>query len=216
MYKSNRVVLDGSNILAGGSVIGKKDNNPIRLLSAKKFYEKKGYKVKIFIKNSTLDYLKRQNTGGFNNQITALTRTNMTRVDSDDLSILEYALENNAIIVTHDRFMSERKKYPNLEWTRIDELLRGVIRVGEGKYRSGKHWSFKDERKFDDPEMPLAHSIDPRTALRIKLDSAKKSVELCINEISCFSESSQDGFKDQMQKLSEISSNLDLMLESLA
>jgi len=39
---------------------------------------------------------------------------------------------------------------------------------------------------------------------------------LCINEISCFSESSQDGFKDQMQKLSEISSNLDLMLESLA
>ena len=64
--------------------------------------------------------------------------------------------------------------------------------------------------------MPLAHSIDPRTALRIKLDSAKKSVELCINEISCFSESSQDGFKDQMQKLSEISSNLDLMLESLA
>lgn len=216
MHESDRIVLDGSNILAGGSVIGKNDNDPIRLLSAKKFYEKRGYKVKIYIKNSTLNYLKRQNKGGFNQQITALTRTNMTRVDSDDLSILEYALENNAIIVTHDKFMSERKKYPNLEWDRIDELLRGIIKLGEDHYSSGKHWSFKDERKFDDPEMPPAHSIDPRTALKIRLNAAKKSVELCIHEISCFSEQSQTKFEDKMQTLSEISSNLDQMLESLA
>tara|TARA_Y100001970_G_scaffold46609_1_gene58835 strand:- start:25989 stop:26792 length:804 start_codon:yes stop_codon:yes gene_type:complete len=144
MKNSRNVVLDGSNIIAGGA--RGKDSDGRRLVSAINLYTKKGYNVIPVMYQGTYTWMRKNNIRGFD-VIEKLNKQNSEiklRLfgKGDDLYIIQIAIEFDAWIVTQDSFQSkERELFPDWPWDKIDSKTWGTKKCKDGKIRTSSEWS---------------------------------------------------------------------------
>jgi len=124
------VVLDAANI-AHHNVLVDGDEasaiDPGRLEAMVDLCEELGWMVKAFMKHGTY-FWATQNTDSdlvgdvkpFDRLIRS-KRLELLEVKKDDIFWIDYALNNNALIISKDLFKPERKDYPDRDWESIDK-----------------------------------------------------------------------------------------------
>ncbi len=144
MKSSRNVILDGSNIIAGGA--RGTDSDGRRLVSAINLYTKKGYNVIPVMYQGTYTWMRRNNVRGFD----VIKKLNESNSDielrlfgkGDDMYIIQIAIELDAWIVTQDSFQSkERVLFPDWPWEKIDAKTWGTKKCKDGRIRTSSEWS---------------------------------------------------------------------------
>jgi len=153
------VVLDGSNIIAGGAKSrGTSDGH--RLISAIRLYEENGYTVIPVLKEGTYWWMKHNDgkeSQGFN--VVKRLRDKLEQegknllFENDDQYIVKLAYKKKAWLVTNDTFESrtpkgsrevevrEREKYPDLvDWAEVDQYTWGTSKGPDGRVRANEDW----------------------------------------------------------------------------
>ncbi len=137
-----KVVLDGANIIHNDTGIEKKDNEgnqilqirPERLEGAISHCEELGWPTIAFLKTGTYLWAKdlADSDSPYMGDLDILERLIRDRkvvlisVKKEDIYWIDFALKENAIIVTHDKFKEELDKYPEKDWKDIEaRTLRG-------------------------------------------------------------------------------------------
>ena len=137
-----KVVLDGANIIHNDTGIEKKDNEgnqilqirPERLESAISHCEELGWPTIAFLKTGTYLWAKDLADSdspyvGDQDILERLIRDRkvvLISVKKEDIYWIDFALKENAMIVTHDKFKDELGKYPEKDWKDIENrTLRG-------------------------------------------------------------------------------------------
>ena len=137
-----KVVLDGANIIHNDTGIEKKDSEgnqitqirPERLEGAINHCEELGWPTIAFLKTGTYLWAKdlADSDSPYMGDLDILERLIRDRkvvlisVKKEDIYWIDFALKENAIIVTHDKFKEELGKYPKKDWKDIeDRTLRG-------------------------------------------------------------------------------------------
>lgn len=150
------VVLDGANIIHGGSNGSGMDGR--RLVSAINYYEDKGYTVHAVLKHETFHYMRKQKTNGFEDidKLIEDGKIQLYRKNDDHLAIV-LSIEHNGWLITHDTFKThknttprERETHP--EWFEkgmLDARTRGTRIQDDGWISSGHDWGVVDEKFFD-------------------------------------------------------------------
>ena len=134
--KYETIVIDAANILHNDTGIEMKDNNgqqitqsrPERLEDCILFCEGKGWEVISFMKKSTYTYARvlaknNSNTVGdidILDKLIEQKKLQLIDTDKEDIYWIDYAVAENALIITHDKFRPERKEYGNRDWKDID------------------------------------------------------------------------------------------------
>lgn len=136
--KYEKIVIDAANILHNDTGIEMKDekgqprvqSRPERLKDCISFCEKKGWKVTAFLKESTYKYAvslaksKSNTTVGDVNILDNLIeqdKLHLIAADKEDIYWVDYAVAENALIVTHDKFRNEMKEYQDRDWKDINK-----------------------------------------------------------------------------------------------
>ena len=209
------VVIDGSNVIAGGSKSGDSDGH--RLISAIELYEKKGYTVLPRMKNSTYWWMKK-NDGKASRGFEVIDRLVREKkklgidilIEDDDLYIINLALEKNAWLVTNDTFESyynrdgeevkrERANHPDIEWSELDQYTWGTGPDREGRVRTNEDWRV-DGPNFLHPRLPQAPGMnikDDNSKLRVLLTDLGK----ILGEIEIFAENHPDQDSDHINHI---------------
>ena len=137
-----KVVLDGANIIHNDTGIEKKDNEgnqilqirPERLEGAISHCEELGWPTIAFLKTGTYLWAKDLADSdspyvGDQDILERLIRDRkvvLISVKKEDIYWIDFALKENAMIVTHDKFKDELGKYPEKDWKDIENrTLRG-------------------------------------------------------------------------------------------
>ena len=137
-----KVVLDGANIIHNDTGIEKKDNEgnqilqirPERMESAISHCEELGWPTIAFLKTGTYLWAKDLADSdspymGDQDILERLIRDRkvvLISVKKEDIYWIDFALKENAMIVTHDKFKDELGKYPEKDWKDIENrTLRG-------------------------------------------------------------------------------------------
>ncbi len=134
--KYEKIVIDAANILHNDTGIEMKDDNgqlivqahPERLEDCILFCEEKGWKVIAFMKKSTYRYARtlakrNSNTVGdidILDDLIEQDKLHLIAADKEDIYWIDYAIAENALIITHDKFRAEKKEYQNRDWKDID------------------------------------------------------------------------------------------------
>ena len=145
------VVLDGSNIIWGGS----EGEEPVilRLFEAIGHYERLGYEVIPVVRTRMFNRITRtkgkKETG--HKQLKRLRSEGKLRLaEDDDKLVIDLAIDkyNPAWMVTQDTFKDkpdgtkkERTLHPELPWDDIDDRTIGTHKDDDGWIKSGQHWS---------------------------------------------------------------------------
>ena len=162
------VVLDGSNIIWGGS--GENNSPDInRLFSAIAFYEELDYSVISVMSRKQWDAIRfreKEVAKRINSELRQHGKLQLA--DEDDILVIHLALKNNAWLITQDTFQDkidkktkevtkkrERSLNPELDWDDIDSRTRGTKKSNRGRITSGHHWNVEGSDFFD-PTMPRA------------------------------------------------------------
>ena len=131
------VVIDAANILRDdrGCIIRDEDGNrltqmrPERLISVLRFVEENGGEPIALLRNGTYHSgRKKSNTedpryGDWGLVEAAISSNKVQRVsDEDDMYCVHYALQNEALIISRDKFRDHKKLNPELDWDRVSEL----------------------------------------------------------------------------------------------
>ena len=202
-----KVLLDASNIMFQGSATDEEGNaipDANVLQSAFEHYGKKlgwdveaimteySYKVHRRLKNPGASILSKLVKSGKLDTITG---------DDDDIILLLRSVEEEAYIVTYDKFddrtrdgkTTERQRslYPDLPWDEIDKYTRGTEKQKDGTIQSGKHWHVSGT-KFYDPGMPKAPKRLFETKLS-KLTEAIDELDLLLAKMDGIAEAYEDG-----------------------
>ena len=137
-----KVVLDGANIIHNDTGIEKKDSEgnqitqirPERLEGAISHCEELGWPTIAFLKTGTYLWAKDLADSdspymGDQDILERLIRDRkvvLISVKKEDIYWIDFALKENAMIVTHDKFKDELGKYPEKDWKDIENrTLRG-------------------------------------------------------------------------------------------
>ena len=137
-----KIVLDGANIIHNDTGIEKKDNEgnqilqirPERLEGAINHCEELGWPTIAFLKTGTYLWAKDLADSdspymGDQDILERLIRDRkvvLISVKKEDIYWIDFALKENAMIVTHDKFKDELGKYPKKDWKDIESrTLRG-------------------------------------------------------------------------------------------
>ena len=193
------VVIDGSNVIAGGSSDSK--SNGHRLISAIELYESKGYNVLPRMNKRTYGWMyhndgtKSQGYGAINRLAREKRKDGIDIFfKDDDLFLINLALKENAWLVTNDTFenywkdgeeiQKERSLHPDIPWSELDKYTWGTEPDSEGRVRPNEDWRV-DGSNFLHPRLPQAPGMtlkDENSELRILLaDFAKvlDEIESC-------------------------------------
>ena len=136
--KYGKIVIDAANILHNDTGIEMIDEDgqrrvqsrPERLKDCMSFCEKKGWKVTAFLKQSTYEYAvsvaksKSNTTVGDVNILDNLIeqdKLHLIAAEKEDIYWIDYAVAENALIVTHDKFRNEMKEYQDRDWKDINK-----------------------------------------------------------------------------------------------
>ena len=137
-----KVVLDGANIIHNDTGIEKKDSEgnqitqirPERLEGAINHCEELGWPTIAFLKTGTYLWAKdlADSDSPYVGDLDILERLIRDRkavlisAKKEDIYWIDFALKENAMIVTHDKFKDELGKYPEKDWKDIENrTLRG-------------------------------------------------------------------------------------------
>ena len=220
------VVLDGSNIVAQGVEDGNDGNI---LVSAIECYEKLGYRVIPVMKKGTVGWMRYKEEPGYT-IILQMFRSGQLRTfeQGDDEGVIQIATDPkiNAWIITYDTFWydkkdkngetipSERKSHPEWDWDDIDSRTRGTKLAGNGRPRSGHHWSVVGSEFFD-PTMPQAS----KELLSNEYADFHRDLQIVLgkmNRITGFLERSDSELKKRMlNNASRISTNVSNLIEMI-
>ena len=193
------VVIDGSNVIAGGS--RGSNSNGHRLISAIEVYEKKGYRVLPRMNKRTYGWMK-HNDGSKSQGFEAIKRLVRDKkeegmdilIEDDDLYLINLALEESAWLVTNDTFENywkdgeevqrERAIYPEIRWSELDEYTWGTGADNEGRVRPNEDWRV-DGSNFLHPRLQSAPGMalkDENSELRVLLSdftNVLEEIEIC-------------------------------------
>ena len=209
------VVIDGSNVIAGGSRSADSDGH--RLISAIELYEEKGYTVLPRMKYGTYWWMKK-NDGKTSRGFEVIDRLVREKkklgidilIEDDDLYIINLALEKNAWLVTNDTFESyynkdseevlrERATHPDIDWSELDQYTWGTSPDREGRVRTNEDWRV-DGSNFLHPRLPQAPGMnikDDNSQLRVLLRDLGK----ILGEIEILAENHPDQDSDHINHI---------------
>ena len=184
--KYETIVIDAANILHNDTGIEMKDNNgksitqsrPERLEDCILFCEGKGWEVISFMKKSTYTYARvlaknNSNTVGdidILDKLIEQKKLQLIDTDKEDIYWIDYAVAENALIITHDKFRPERKEYGNRDWKDIDNrTLRGFKFVNN---------------KFILPSLKKRKVISKQEKKQITLDQIYTDIQKLITKVA--------------------------------
>tara|TARA_B100001741_G_scaffold105958_1_gene87319 strand:- start:283 stop:1083 length:801 start_codon:yes stop_codon:yes gene_type:complete len=150
---------------------------PERLRDAIQFCENKGWETIAFLQEGTykmalkLKSVDPKRVGDLEilADLIEKRKVQLVKVKSDDIFYIDYALETNAIIVTHDTFKDkrdgtkrERSLYPDRPWDDIDKRTLRGFQFMNGKFifpdLPVKSTSRKQEKSVSNIESPKSQS----------------------------------------------------------
>jgi len=184
--KYETIVIDAANILHNDTGIEMKDNNgkpimqsrPERLEDCILFCEKKGWAVISFMKKSTYTYARalakiNSNTVGdidILDKLIEQKKLQWIEADKEDIYWIDYAVSENALIITHDKFRPERKEYGNRDWKDIDN-------------RTLRDFKFVNN-KFILPSLKKRKVISKQEKEEITLDQIYNDIQKLITKVA--------------------------------
>jgi hypothetical protein len=183
--KYERIVMDAANVIRDDTGIEIKNEDgeslpqvrPERLRDAIQFCENKGWETIAFLQEGTykmalkLKSVDPKRVGDLEilADLIEKRKVQLVKVKSDDIFYIDYALETNAIIVTHDTFKDkrdgtkrERSLYPDRPWDDIDKRTLRGFQFMNGKFifpdLPVKSTSRKQEKSVSNIESPKSQS----------------------------------------------------------
>ena len=183
--KYERIVMDAANVIRDDTGIEIKNDDgeslaqvrPERLRDAIEYCERRGWETIAFLQQGTYKMaLKLKNVdpkrvGDIEilDDLIEQGKVHLVKVKSDDIFYIDYALETNAIIVTHDTFKDkrdgtkrERSLYPDRPWDDIDKRTLRGFQFMNGKFifpdLPVKSTSRKQEKSVSNIESPKSQS----------------------------------------------------------
>ena len=136
----------------------------------------RGYKALIWIKWGTYNYAKRKAKKFPEIQFSLLERmvdegTVITpKPDNDDIWWITLALQMDALILTKDHFRRERKNYPDLDWSDIDDRTY--------EYQFQPETCLRNEKQsLLIPDLPNHPDMTPEEIRKAKISKLKKQLE---------------------------------------
>ncbi len=205
--KYELVVFDTPNLVTVNvEVNGEKITRffPERLQEAIEYCQELGWPVRAFLKHGTWLWATRSLSPpdvGDMKIIDRLTKSDILEFldsDKEDIFFIDYAMENQALIVTKDLFRNEKKDYPDRDWNGIERAtLRSFEFLEDGQFmlpslppkEDGARLSFKGykerikdlekrvellESKIDGPEIPGTEIVQELT--KDELESVVKEI----------------------------------------
>ena len=181
-----KVLLDASNIMYHGSATDEEGNDIPDgnvLQSAFEWYEKLGWPTEAVMSKQSYKMHNWKKCPGASvlSKLVKSGKLDATSLD-DDAILLYRAVEEEAYIVTHDKFDDkvrdgktterQRSQHPDLPWDEIDKYTRGTEKQKDGTIKSGKHWHVSGTA-FYDPDMPRA----PKRIFENKFNELFKATE---------------------------------------
>ncbi len=181
-----KVLLDASNIMYHGSATDEEGNDIPDgnvLQSAFEWYEKLGWPTEAVMSKQSykMHHWKKCPGASVLSKLVKSGKLDATSLD-DDAILLYRAVEEEAYIVTHDKFDDrvrdgktterQRSQHPDLPWDEIDKYTRGTEKQKDGTIKSGKHWHVSGTA-FYDPDMPRA----PKRIFENKFNELFKATE---------------------------------------
>ena len=148
--KYNLVVFDVPNLATVNIVEnGEKKSQffPERLQEALEYCQELGWPVKAFLKYGTYLWATRSLSPPDIGDMMIIDRLEKSDLleffysDKEDIFFIEYAMENQALIVTKDYFRNEKEDYPDRDW---DEVERATLR----------NFEFLEDGQFMLPGLP--------------------------------------------------------------
>ena len=199
-----RIVMDAANVIRDDTGIEIKNDNgeslaqvrPERLRDAIEYCERKGWETIAFLQQGTYKMaLKLKNVdpkrvGDIEilDDLIEQGKVHLVKVKSDDIFYIDYALEANAIIVTHDTFKDkpdgtkrERSLYPDRPWDDIDKRTLRGFQFMNGKFifpdLPKKSTSGKQQKTISNEDI-MTILLDIQTTLRkLQLSGLKTAIE---------------------------------------
>ena len=148
--KYETIVIDAANILHNDTgIIMKNDNGerlpqirPERLRDCILFCEEKGWKITAFLKRGTYKYatsLSKTNAKTMGDidildDLIEQDKLHIIAKDKEDIYWIDYAISENALIITHDKFGDEKKNYQSRDWRDIDTRTLRDFEFVNGKF----------------------------------------------------------------------------------
>mgnify|MGYP002037577320 CR=1 FL=1 len=199
-----RIVMDAANVIRDDTGIEIKNDEgqslsqvrPERLRDAIQFCERKGWETIAFLQERTYKMaLKLKNVdpkrvGDLEilDDLIEQGKVELVKAKSDDIFYIDYALEENAIIVTNDTFKDkrdgtkrERSLYPDRPWDDIDRRTVRGFRFMNGKFifpdLPVKSIPQKQDKTVSNKDI-LTVLLDIQTSLRkLQLSGLKTAIE---------------------------------------
>tara|TARA_Y100001954_G_scaffold229808_1_gene276403 strand:+ start:76 stop:999 length:924 start_codon:yes stop_codon:yes gene_type:complete len=199
-----RIVMDAANVIRDDTGIEIKNDDgqslsqvrPERLRDAIQFCERKGWETIAFLQERTYKMaLKLKNVdpkrvGDLEilDDLIEQGKVELVKAKSDDIFYIDYALEENAIIVTNDTFKDkrdgtkrERSLYPDRPWDDIDRRTVRGFRFMNGKFifpdLPVKSIPQKQDKTVSNKDI-LTVLLDIQTSLRkLQLSGLKTAIE---------------------------------------
>lgn len=216
------VVLDGSNIIWGGST----GVEPItyRLFSAIAYYEELGYTVIPVMSRSQFQVINRKKVAGHEQLQRLRTARKLELSEDDDLLVINLVLEHNAWMITQDTFCDrhdgtkkERTLFPHLPWDDIDALTRGTQKQGNGRITSGHHWSVVGRDFFDPtiPKAPPSYLYSEYDRVNEMASEARHHLDKILSDLNRISLDGDEEVVELMKKKTSKALNMIISLESI-
>jgi len=184
--KYDKIVIDGPNILHDDTDIEMKDDKgeripqirPERLKDAIDTCEEKGWPTIAFVKKGTYNWARKlakskANTMGDINILDNLIeqdKVHIINADKEDIYWIDYAVAENALILTHDKFKDEINEYKNKDWTDINN-------------RTLRDFKFVN-KKFILPSLEKKEDTRNQEAKQITLDQIYSAIQKLTTNVS--------------------------------
>ena len=194
--KKRIVVIDVANILRDdrGSIIRDQDGKrltqmrPENLVSTIKFIEENGGEVMGLLRKGTYYSGKKKQGkedpryGDWNLVEQAISAEKVQVVsDDDDMYCILYALQNDALLLSRDKFRDHKKANPEVNWGKITQLQVSDYNFIKGDFISPSLTKKLNEDKGQKVAAPKSSSKNDKKTKTSKSKSSEKSTKLKIN-----------------------------------
>lgn len=148
--KYETIVIDAANILHNDNGIEIKNDNgervtqirPERLRDCILFCEDKGWEITAFMKKGTYRWARKLTDSNANtmgdieilNELIEQDKLQLIDKDKEDIYWIDYAISENALMITQDKFRDEKKNYQNRDWGDIDARTLRDFEFINGKF----------------------------------------------------------------------------------